>query len=33
MRVSLEFGLFTEIKAIGQALAVIAAADHPPPLC
>jgi len=33
MRVSLEFGLFTEIKAIGQALAVIAAAIIPPPLC
>jgi len=29
MRVSLEFGLFTEIKTIGQALAVIGAADHP----
>jgi sugar phosphate isomerase/epimerase len=29
LRVSLEFGLFTEIKNIGQALAVIAAADHP----
>jgi sugar phosphate isomerase/epimerase len=29
MRVSLEFGLFTEIKTIGQALAAIRAADHP----
>jgi sugar phosphate isomerase/epimerase len=29
MRVSLEFGLFTEVKTIGQALAVINAAAHP----
>jgi len=29
MRVSLEFGLFTEVKTIHQALAIIKAADHP----
>lgn len=29
MRVSLEFGLFTEVKTIAQALGVIAAAAHP----
>jgi sugar phosphate isomerase/epimerase len=29
MRVALEFGLFTEVKTIAQALAVIEATDHP----
>jgi len=29
LRVCLEFGLFTEVKTIAQALAVVAAADHP----
>jgi len=29
MRVSLEFGMFTEVKTIGQALSVIKATDHP----
>jgi sugar phosphate isomerase/epimerase len=29
LRVCLEFGLFTEVKTIGQALAVIEAAGHP----
>ena len=29
LRVSLEFGLFTEVKTIGRALSVITAASHP----
>jgi sugar phosphate isomerase/epimerase len=29
MRVALEFGLFTEVKTLAQALAVIEATDHP----